>query len=133
VAAWQRVKLSEKIVPEWRGKEQERKILTFLFLPYYLLVMPLIGQTQCKARGHGNLGAAVHRSQPSGAKIREEKDREENVLVTMKWMGANWSNQNKCYARNPGQWPVTYSGSVRQSQPSFSQSENNFKLLPTLC
>lgn len=55
----------------------------FLFLPYYLLVMPLAGQTQCKARGQGSLSAAVHRSPPSRAKIREEKDREENALLMM--------------------------------------------------
>ena len=45
--------------------------------------MPLGGQIQPKARGKGGLGDAVHRDQPSRAKIREEKGREENLLVMM--------------------------------------------------
>lgn len=43
--------------------------------------MPLYWQVQPKARGQGSLGDAGHKHQPSGAKIREEKGREENLLV----------------------------------------------------
>lgn len=45
--------------------------------------MLLYWQVQRKARGQGSLGDAGRKHQPSSAKVREEKGREENLLVMM--------------------------------------------------